>query len=498
MDHETLSPATRRLVTLFTMASAIMNQVDTTIANVALPHMQGSVSASREQITWVLTSYIVAAAIATPFSGWLASRFGRRRLLLISIVGFTGVSGLCGIAQNLDELILFRLLQGVFGAALVPMSQATLLDIYPTEEHGRAMSIFGLAAIVGPVMGPLLGGYLTENLSWRWCFYINLPIGLFSFIGLYALMPENRAVNPARLDFTGFGFLALALGAFQLMLDRGTVQDWFSSTEICVEAAMAVVGLYLFVVHITTTENPFVSLAVFKDRNFVICGVVGFFLGVLIYSPMSLLPQMLDSMFDYPIMQIGLLMAPRGIGTLFAMLVVQRIIGKVDMRVMVIAGLVFSAASLFLMSGLSLQADGKPIIISGILQGIGSSIIFVPLSTMAFATLPARYRNEGAALSTLTRNFGAAVGIAATQAFTIRSEAAVQSRLVEGLRPDNPIVAFRMPGADLFSAQTAARLQGEVLRQATMVSYIDAFWVLFILGLASSVLLFFIRSPRQR
>ena len=497
MDQETLSHTTRRLVTLFIMTSAVMNQVDTTIANVALPHMQGSVSASREQITWVLTSYIVAAAIATPFSGWLASRFGRRKLLLSSIVGFTAVSGLCGIAQNLDELIAFRLLQGVFGAALVPMSQATLLDIYPQREHGRAMSIFGLAAIVGPVMGPLLGGYLTSNFSWRWCFYINLPLGLVSFVGLSALMPESRTANMARLDFVGFGFLALALGAFQLMLDRGTLQDWFGSTEICIEAALAAAGLYLFVVHTFTTEHPFVSPAVFTDRNFLICSVVGFFLGILIYSPMSLLPQMLDSLFDYPIMEIGILLAPRGIGVLFAMLLVQRIINRVDMRALVFVGLVLSATALFIMSHLSLDAGPRLIFVSGIIQGVGSSIIFVPLSTMAFSTLPTRLRNEGAALNTLTRNFGAAVGIAATQAFTIRSEAAVQSRLVEGIRPDNPILGFRMPGADVFSSQTAARLEGEVVRQATMVSYIDAFWVLFLLGMVASLLVFFIRSSRQ-
>ena len=497
MDPLKLPHATRRLITFFVMAAAVMNQVDTTIANVALPHMQGSVSASREQITWVLTSYIVAAAIATPFSGWLAGRFGRRKLLLSSIVGFTLVSVLCGTAQTLEELIAFRILQGVFGAALVPMSQATLLDIYPSSEHGRAMSIFGLAAIVGPVMGPLMGGYLTSNFSWRWVFFINLPIGIASWIGLSALMPESRNADSQRLDFTGFGFLALALGAFQLMLDRGQVLDWFGSTEICIEATLAVACLYLFVVHSFTSDHPFVSLAVFKDRNFVICSVVGFFLGVLIYSPMSLLPQMLEGLFDYPIMQIGLLMAPRGIGVLFAMLAIQRIIHRIDMRLLVFAGLLLSAFSLFLMSRLSLQSDGTLIFIAGVIQGVGSSIIFVPLATMSFLTLPARYRNEGAALGTLTRNFGAAVGIAVIQSLTIRNEAAVHSRLIEGLRPDNPAVVSGMAGIDLFSPDIAVRLEGEVFRQAMMVSYVDAFWLLFVLGTASSLLVFLLRAPKR-
>ena len=281
------------------------------------------------------------------------------------------------------------------------------------------------------------------------------------------------------------------------MLDRGQLLDWFSSTEICVEATLAAACLYLFIVHSFTSDHPFVSLAVFRDRNFVICSIVGFFLGVLIYSPMSLLPQMLEGVFNYPIMQIGLLMAPRGIGVLFAMLAIQRIIHRVDMRLLVFAGLLLSAFSLFLMSRLSLQSDGTLIFVAGVIQGVGSSIIFVPLATMSFLTLAPRYRNEGAALGTLTRNFGAAVGIAVIQSMTIRNEAAVQSRLVEGLRPDNPVVLSAMPGADLFSPETAMRLEGEVFRQAMMVSYVDAFWLLFILGAASSLLVFLLRAPKR-
>ena len=281
------------------------------------------------------------------------------------------------------------------------------------------------------------------------------------------------------------------------MLDRGQLLDWFSSSEICVEAAISAVCIYLFVVHSFTANSPFVSLAVFRDRNFVICSVVGFFLGFLIYSPMSLLPQMLEALFGYPIMQIGLVMAPRGLGVLVAMVIVGRVIDRVDFRVMVFTGLLLSALAMFQMSHMSLQADSWLVLTSGIIQGMGSSVIFVPLSAMTFATLPARYRNEGAALNTLVRNFGAAVGISVIQLMTIRNQAAVQSRLVEGLRPDNPAIAMAMPGTDLSLPETAAQIEGEVTRQAMMVSYVDAFWILFVIGIAASLLVFLIRNPRR-
>jgi DHA2 family multidrug resistance protein len=497
MNPAELTPVRRRLITIFIMAAAVMNQVDTTIANVALPHIQGSISASREQIGWVLTSYIVALAIFTPLTGWLGDRFGRRKLILFSILAFTAASGLCGIAVNLHELIAFRMLQGVAGAALVPMSQATLLDINPPEDHGKAMAIFGLAAVTGPLFGPLLGGWLTENFSWRWCFLINLPIGLFSWIGLSAVMPEWKHEDTLRLDFLGFGLLALAIGSVQLMLDRGQLLDWFASTEIWIEATLAITCFYLFVVHSFTTGRPFVSLAVFTDRNFVICSTVGFFLGLLIYSPMALLPQMLEGLMGYPIMEVGLVMAPRGIGVLIAMLVMGRIIARVDYRLLIFIGLAATALSMFDMSRMSLQADSWPLITSGVIQGAGSSMVFVPLAALAFATLPARYRGEAAAMSTLLRNAGASVGIAVMQAMTVRDAATAQSRLTEGLRPDNPAFNAARPDFDFNLPESAASLAQEVARQAMMVSYVDAFRIMFIVAAASSLLVFLLRSSRR-
>lgn len=487
------APARRGLITIFLLIAAVMNQVDITIANVALPHMQGSTSASREQIAWVLTSYIVAAAICTPLVGWLAGRIGRRRLILASIACFTSASVLCGLAASLEQLILFRMLQGMTGAALVPVSQATMLDSFPTEQHGKAMAVFGIGAIVGPLFGPLLGGWITANASWRWVFLINLPFGLFSWLGLSAVMPEFRNADAPRLDFFGFGLLGVGMGAAQLMLDRGQVLDWFESSEIWLEATVAATCIFLFAVHTATSRRPFVSPRVFADRNFVVCAAIGFFLGIAIYSPMSLLPIMLDNLMHYPVFAIGKVMAPRGIGVLFAMLVVARIIDKVDTRAMILAGLILSASSSYIMSGLSLEADQWPLISSGLLSGVGSSIIFVPLAAMAFATLPPRYRNEGTAMITLIRNFGASVGIAAIQAMTTRNEAIVQSRLTEGIRPDNPLVAYAASGGDI----SFGGIEREIVRQAMMVSYVDSFWALFLLGALTAPLVMLLRSPRR-
>ncbi|MBV1690632.1 DHA2 family efflux MFS transporter permease subunit [Novosphingobium sp. G106] len=491
-------PGQRRLIVIFSMASAIMNQIDTTIANVALPHMQGTTSASREQIAWVLTSYIIALAIATPLTGWLAGRFGRRRLMLWSIVGFTAASLLCGIASNLDELVLFRLLQGAAGSALVPMSQATLLDIHPPEEHGKAMAVFGLAAIMGPLAGPVLGGWLTENFSWHWVFLINLPIGLFAFIGLSAVMPDAHDEEKRRFDLLGFALLAVAIGSFQLMMDRGQLQDWFQSTEIWIEATISGLALFLFIVHVLTAEHPFIRLAIFADRNYVISTLIGFFLGIMIYGVLSLLPPMLSALYGYPIITIGLVSAPRGLGTFVATLVMGRIINRIDARMLVFVGLIVSSLSALLLSRMSLDADEWLVIASGVINGMGSSMIFVPLAAIAFTTLPRQLRNEGAAFGTLTRYLGSAVGISVLQTLTYRNEAIVQSRLTEGVRPDNPAVSLGLPNADFSLPDTLGALSGEIVRQATMVSYVDAFWMLFLVGALASPLAFLMQTKKAK
>ncbi|HEX5184392.1 MAG TPA: DHA2 family efflux MFS transporter permease subunit [Allosphingosinicella sp.] len=491
-------PTTRRFITASVMAATVMNSLDSTIANVALPHMEGSVSASQEEITWVLTSYIVAAAIVTPLTGWLAGRIGRKRLMLWSIVGFTIASGLCGIATSLEELVGFRLLQGVFGAALVPMSQAILLDINPPERHGPAMAVWGMGAILGPIIGPALGGWLTDSFSWRWVFYINLPVGAVAFMGFSAFLTETRHAEKVRLDFFGFAVLALAIGSLQMMLDRGQEKDWFSSLEICIEGASALFFAYLFVVHMATAKKPFIDLGLFSDRNFLFGSVFGFFLGVIIFAVLALLPPMLETLMGYPVVLTGLVTAPRGVGTMISMIAVGQLIKRVDARVLIISGLGLCAYSMYRMADFSLGMDESLVISSGFIQGLGTGLIFVPLSTIAFATLPARYRNEGAAMFTLIRNIGAAIGISVLQAMTIRNADTVHSRLVEAVRPDNPVMAWRLPNFDFLDPAMVARINGEISRQAAMVSYVDAFWGLFLVTMIIAPMVLFMRTARAK
>lgn len=410
--------------------------------------------------------------------------------------GFVIASGLCGIASNLEELVAFRLLQGLSGAALVPMSQAILLDINPPERHGQAMSIWAMGAVVGPIIGPALGGWLTENFDWRWVFFINLPVGVIAFTGIFFFLGETRS-SRVRLDIIGFSLLALTLTSFQLMLDRGQQLDWFSSTEICIEAAAAAVFFSMFLVHTLTAEEPFIKLSLFADRNFSSALVFSFFIGVLVYGVLALLPPMLEHLLNYPVMHTGLVTAPRGLGSMFSMLLVGSVVRFVDPRVLLAVGLALAAWSTHMMSGFSLAMDEQMVVVSGFLQGVATGIIFVPLSTIAFATLRPEMRNEGAAMFTLIRSIGSAVGISVLQFITIRNASIVHARLVEGVRPDNPRLAQAMPGVDFSSASSLLRLNDEITRQASMVSYIDAFHLLFIAGLILMPLILLMRPTRS-
>lgn len=487
----------RRLVTVSIMAATMMNSLDTTIANVALPHIQGSVAASSEEISWVLTSYIVASAIFTPLCGWLADRIGRKRLMIVSIIGFTVASGLCGLATNLDEIILFRLLQGAFGAALQPMSQATLLDMTPREEQAQAMSIWAMGAILGPILGPTMGGWLTDNFSWRWVFFINLPIGIFAAIGVAVFMIGTREKNVRRFDMFGFLMLALAIAALQLLLDRGQTQDWFSSTEICLEAAAAAFFGYLFVVQVLTVKEPFVDVTIFRDRNFLVASIFGFFLGVVLFGSLALLPPMLENLMGYPVVLTGLVTAPRGVGTMISMSLSGFMLKRFDARLLIALGFTISAFGVYGMSGYSLQMDDRITIISGVLQGLGTGQVFVALTLMAFATLPPRYRNEAAAMFTLLRSIGAAAGISVLSALATRSAAAVHSRLGEAIRPDNPVLARAMPGFDFTSPRAVAAMNAEISRQAAMVSYTNTFWLMAIITIVLVPLVLLLRMPRN-
>lgn len=496
MTDSTPTPLQRKLITLFTLAAAFMTQLDTTIANVALPHMQASTSASREQITWVLTSYIVTAAMFTPLSGWLSSRFGRRTVMVVSIAGFTVASMLCGAAANFEQLIAFRVLQGFMGSALLPMSQAIMLDINPPERRGAAMALWGLGAILGPIVGPVLGGFLTESMNWRWVFYINLPFGIIAAVGLLMVMPETGR-RRMHFDVFGFALLAIGVGAFQLMLDRGQVLDWFQSTEIMVEATLAAMCLYLFVVHSLTARHPFVNLGMFADPNYAIGSVLGFFLGGLMYSVMALLAPMMADLMQYPIERVGIVSAPRGFGTMAAMLLGGRIANRADPRVMILLGLVICGVSTWMLAAVNLQMDDRIIVISGFVQGIGAGLMFVPITATVFATIDPRFLNEGTAFNSLIRNLGGAVWISVLQAMTVRNAEVVHARLAEGVRPDNPAVAYALPDFDFGATQAIATMHGEIGRQALMVSYANSFWALFIACIAIAPLSLLLRVRRN-
>jgi MFS transporter, DHA2 family, multidrug resistance protein len=495
-----VAPTINRVaITISIMLATIMQAIDTTIANVALPHIQGSLSAAQDQITWVLTSYIVAAAIMTPLTGWLAGAFGIKRVFLISVIGFTVASALCGLADSLTQMVLFRLLQGVCGAALMPLSQAVLLRINPPERHGQAMAVWGTGAMVGPIAGPALGGWLTDNYNWRWVFYINLPVGIIAFLGILFFIHETRHARRERFDFFGFGALAIAIGALQMLLDRGELKDWFHSTEIWVEVTVAGLALYLFVVHtITTSEPPFLNRALLRDPNFVASNVLMFFIGVIMFATLALQPTMLQQLMNYPVATAGLVTAPRGIGTMVAMFLVGRIINRVDTRLLILGGLALTTISLYQMSGFTLVMDKQPIIVSGLVQGFGLGFVFVPLSTISFATLPRSVLTQGTALFSLTRNIGSSIGIAILEALFVENSQIVHSRLVEHLRPDNPLAQapYLMAPYSLSTSTGIAALNAEVTKQAQMVAYIDDFKLMMVIAFLAAPLLLLLRKPR--
>jgi DHA2 family multidrug resistance protein len=474
------------MVTLCVILATLMQALDTTIANVALPYMQGSVSASQDQIDWVLTSYIVAAAIMTPPTGFLAGRFGLKRLFLVSVTGFTVASMLCGMAQSLTQIVMFRMLQGAFGAALVPLSQSVLFSVYPKERQGFAMALFGLGVMVGPVLGPVLGGWLTENYSWRYVFYINLPIGILGLIGMTLYLPDTPRRQGDKLDWFGFATLSLTIGALQVMLDRGEIKDWFSSGEIIIEAVVAVSAFYLFIVHTFTAEKPFVRPDLFRDRNFAAGVVFVSIVGLTYYSSLALQPPYLQELMNYPVVTAGLVMGPRGIGTMASMLIVGRLVGRVDTRLLLGFGLALTAWSFYAMTGWTPDISQSSIIGVGVVQGVGLGFLFVPLSAATLSTLPAEQRTEGAGFYNLSRNIGSSVGISVVNALLTRNtqvnHASIASHVTAVNRGfDNPAIAHYW---DPMTAAGRAALDSVITVQAQIIAYIDDYKLLMMATLA--------------
>ncbi len=488
----------RALITVCAMIATLMQALDTTIANVALPYMQGSLSATLDQITWVLTSYIVAAAIMTAPVGWLAARFGRKNLFILCLVGFTAASMLCGVAQSLPQMVVFRLMQGMFGAALVPLSQAVMLDIYPPEQRGSAMAIWGVGVMVGPILGPTLGGYLTDVYNWRWVFFINLPFGVLAVAGLAWFMPKAPKNSSLNFDWTGFGALALGIGAFQLMLDRGQDKDWFSSQEIIIEAVLAGLGIYLFLVHLVLAKKPFIQPRIFKDLNYSASLLMMFAVGVVLVATSSLLAPWLQNLGNYPVATAGLVMAPRGAGTMLAMMISGRLAGKVDPRVLMGLGVVLLLWSLHAATGWTPDIGPKQLIFTLIIQGASLGFVFIPLQVVAFATLPVELRTEGASLLSLFRNVGSAIGVSITSSQLAHNIQVVHSELAGAVNPFTRSLQTGGAVTRLLDPATAAGariLDGMINNQAQIISYMDDYKLMIWSTVPTILLLFIMRRP---
>ncbi|MDR3524070.1 MAG: DHA2 family efflux MFS transporter permease subunit [Acetobacteraceae bacterium] len=488
--------ANRGLLTLCAMLATLMQSLDGTIANVALPYMQGSLGASQDEVNWVLTSYIVAAAIMTAPTGWLTTRFGRTRVFVVAVAGFTMASVLCGMAQSIEQIVLFRLLQGMFGASLVPLSQAVMFDIYPVEQRGSAMALWGIGVMVGPILGPTLGGWLTQNYDWRWVFYINVPVGLLAVAGLLLFLPETERA-PLRFDWIGFAMLSLAIGAFQMMLDRGSELDWFSAREIIIEAVLAGLGLYCFLVHFALAEKPFIAPSLFTDVNFVVGTTFIFLVGLILYATLALLTPYLQNLMQYPVLTAGIVLAPRGAGTMLAMFICGRLLGRVSVRVLVIFGFSVTIYSLYLMMGFTPDVAPRAIVVSGFLQGLSVGFVFVSLSTVTFATLPPELRTQGTSIYSLVRNLGSSIGISVTGALLIRNTQLNHASIAANVTPFNHALHSGIVARlwNPLHAGGAAALNAEITRQATIIAYVDDFKLMMLVSALALPLVFMLRKP---
>ncbi|MDH4565239.1 DHA2 family efflux MFS transporter permease subunit [Pseudomonas sp. BN414] len=489
----------RGVITLSVMLATIMQALDTTIANVALPHVQGTMGTTQEQINWVLTSYVIAAAIFTPLTGFLASRFGRKRIFIWSIIGFTLTSMLCGAAQTLEQIVLFRVLQGIFGASLVPLSQSLLLDTYPREKHGSAMAMWGVGVMVGPILGPTLGGWLTEYYSWRWVFYINLPFGVLAWLGMATSVKETIMDTSRKFDLLGFSLLALAIGAFQLMLDRGESLDWFASREILMEAFLAGLCLYLFIVHTWTHQDPFINPKLFKDRNFCVGLFFIFLVGIVLLATMALLPPFMQNLMGYPVLDVGYVLAPRGLGTMLAMLLVGRLIARVDPRLLLVAGLLLTGLSLWDMTLFTTETSTSELIRSGVIQGFGLGLIFTPLTTISFSTLAPAFRNDGTALYSLLRNVGSGIGISIVITYLGHRTQINHEVFSSYLTPfSQPLQQAVQAGAyNLNTPAGLMTLDRDVTRQASTLAYLQDFRLMMFITLAAIPMTLFLRAGRR-
>jgi len=505
-EHRYINPW---LIAVSVMFATFMEVLDTTVVNVSLPHIAGSLSASIDEATWALTSYLVANAIILPMTGWLASRFGRKRLLMLSVMGFTASSFLCGLAPTLSMLILFRVMQGATGGALQPLSQAVLLEAFPPRDRGKAMGFWGLGIVVAPILGPVLGGWLTDTYSWRWVFYINIPVGIASLVmtQLYIFDPPYLRSEKRSVDYWGIGMLAVGIGALQIVLDKGQQEDWFSSSLITMLAVISAGCIVALIIHELMTDHPVIDLRVFKARSYAVGVFLMTVLGFVLYGSMVLLPIMLQTLLGYPPLAAGIAMAPRGLGAFFMMPLTGLMTGRFDARKLLAAGLAIGGGTLLWLAGLNLQAGYWDVFWPQLIQGVGMSLLFVPLTTVSMDPIPRERMGNATSLFNLMRNIGGSVGIAVTGTMLARHSQTTTSTLGSHVTMYDTASqtmfvqlrgGFMAAGADAVTATERAygALFGMVQRQAAMVSFVGLFQLLGIMFLALLPLVLIMRKPK--
>jgi DHA2 family multidrug resistance protein len=469
----------RILTTIAVMSATIMQVIDTTIVNVALPQMQGQLGATPDQISWVLTSYLISSGIFMLMTGYFTDRMGQRRYLLISIIGFTIASLLCGIASSLDQLVFFRLLQGIFGAALVPLAQSIMVQTFPPEERGRAMAIWGVGVMVGPILGPTLGGWLTEAISWRWTFFINLPIGIFSALMVWRVVADSE-IRERKMDWWGLLYLAACMGGLQFVLDRGGQEDWFDAGQIRIAAAMSIFGLLFYIWHSMDKKvHAIFNPAIFRDRNFATASLLLAVFGLGLFGTLMLQPLMLGNLMNYPALAIGLVLAPRGIASMFSMMFVGRIIQRSDPRLLIAAGVIIFTIGTHITTQYSLEIDTFWIVFPMIIQGLGLGLVFVPLSTVAFSTLEPRYAAEAAGMYSVLRTIGSAIGISIVATIMTNHTQIAWNQLGGFINADNPALTDYLAQGNfsLHGAQTPYLLAQELGRQSSMIGMLDGYFL---------------------
>ncbi len=498
-DVATLPSRNTGLLMVAVMGVSICQFLDLTIANVALPHMRTSLGASMESISWVLTSFIIAGVLVLPLTGWLSDRLGSRNLFIGATAMFVLSSMLCGTATSLTQMVIYRAIQGMASAFIGPMSQTILFDVNRPSKQAQAMSIWGMVVMIGPISGPFIGGFLTETLNWRWVFYVNLPIGIPALVLLWWLLP-SRPIIQRRLDIFGAVALGLGLCALQLMLDRGHHNDWLESRETVIELLFALSAFWIFFVHTRTIAHPLFERFLFRDPNFLMGVAFMVVLGVTNVALSSVLPTLLQTVYGYDVMDTGMLMAPRGCGVFLTMLVTNRLMGKLDSRLMMSVGYLIAALSLWMMTRWSLDMGSDQILLAGFVQGLGLGFVFVPINLIAFATLAPAFRTDGTTLMTLFRNLGSSFGISAIVTMLSRniqiSHADIAANVTSFNLPIDPATVTAQLGS--VGATAMAMLDSEVNRQAAMIAYLDNFYILFWLVLAIVPLPWLLKKPKPR